>query len=62
MNDLVTDSFSLAKKNQQIQRRKSGFAKGFFTYIAPDFDDSIPAGFEEYLADEAQLVKTISEK
>jgi hypothetical protein len=51
------DSLLLAKKNQQILRREPGFAKGFFTHVAPDFDDVIPAGFEEYLASDSQLVK-----
>lgn len=27
---------------------KFGFAKGFFTYVAPDFDET-PPGFEEYM-------------
>ncbi|MDZ7897443.1 MAG: hypothetical protein U5N85_05370 [Arcicella sp.] len=51
------DSLLLAKKNQQILKREPGFAKGFFTYVAPDFDDFIPSGFEEYLATDSQLVK-----
>jgi len=51
------DSLLLAKKNQQILKREPGFAKGFFTYVAPDFDDFIPPGFEEYLAADSQLVK-----
>ena len=51
------DCLLLARKNHQILKREPGFAKGFFTYVSPDFDDFIPAGFEEYLATNSQLVK-----
>lgn len=54
------DGLLLAKKNQKILKREPGFAKGFFTYVAPDFDDSILTGFEEYLAPDSQLVKPIT--
>lgn len=53
------DGLLLAEKSQQILKREPGFAKGFFTYVSPDFDDFIPAGFEEYLATDSQLVKPI---
>ena len=29
--------------------RKAGFAKGTFPFVADDFDDTIPPGFEDYV-------------
>jgi hypothetical protein len=29
--------------------RKAGFAKGTFPFVADDFDDILPPGFEEYV-------------
>jgi hypothetical protein len=56
------DNLLSANKNKQITKREPGFAKGFFTYVAPDFDDFIPDGFEEYLPNDSQLVKRPAQK
>jgi hypothetical protein len=32
----------------KLQPRQAGWGKGFFAYIAPDFDE-IPTGFEDYM-------------
>ena len=29
--------------------RQAGFAKGIFPYVADDFDDTLPPGFDDYL-------------
>lgn len=34
--------------------RQAGFAKGIFPYVADDFDDTLPPGFNEYLQPPAQ--------
>ncbi len=37
---------------QQPIVRQPGFAKGLFPYVADDFDDTLPPGFDDYLLKE----------
>lgn len=45
-----------ALKEQKTEFRRVGRGKGIFTYVADDFDDFIPPGFEEYLPTDEQVV------
>ncbi len=35
---------------QSSKLRKAGFAKGTFPFVADDFDDVLPPGFEDYVS------------
>lgn len=40
------------RMGQALVVRQPGFAKGMFPYVADDFDDTFPPGFDDYLLKE----------